>query len=307
MKKGELYVVERSSSMSAMIVAVVVSLVVAGIGGYLVGAGMNRPDTSAVATVNGEKITRSELHNQLVDLYGKQTLNQMITSRLVAQEAAKAGVTVTEAELEAELEEIKEEVGGDYYFEYLLAQQGLTEDLFKRIYLLDQMLAIKILSKDVTVTEEQMQEYFNANKAEFDERKATARHILVETEEEARAIKAELEGGADFAELARERSIEQAAKETGGDLGTFGRGEMVAEFDEAVFSMQKGQISDPVQTEHGWHIIELLDMEGEPPVYENVKEKVRQALVEQEASSRIATWIADVRAKAEIHNSLTGE
>lgn len=297
---------ERSNSMSAMIVAVVVSLAVAGIGGYLIGAGANRPDTSAVATVNGEKITRSELNNQLVDLYGEQTLNQMITSRLVAQEAAKAGVTVSDAELQAELDELKEQVGGAMYFDYLLAQQGMTEEQFKQIYLLDQIRAIKILSKDVTVTEEQMQEYFNSNTEEFDERQATARHILVETEEEARAIKAELEAGADFATLAKERSTEQAAQQTGGDLGTFGRGQMVAEFDEAVFSMQKGQISDPVKTEYGWHIIELLDMQGEPPVYENVKEKVRAALVEKEAASKISTWMADVRANAQIDNKLSG-
>jgi len=290
-----------------MIVAVVASLVVAGIGGYLIGAGTNRPDTSAVATVNGEKITRSELHSLLVDLYGQQTLNQMITSKLVAQEAKKAGVTVSDAELQAELDELKEEVGGAMYFDYLLAQQGITEEQFKQIYLLDQVLAIKVLSKDVTVTEEQMQEYFNSNMAEFDERQATARHILVDTLEEALAVKSELEAGADFAALAKERSTEQAAQQTGGDLGTFGRGAMVAEFDEAVFSMQPGQISDPVQTEYGWHIIELLDMQGEPPVYENVKEKVRLALVEQEAAGKISSWISDVRANAQIKNMLTGE
>lgn len=290
--------------MSAMIVAVVVSLAVAGIGGYLIGAGANRPDTSAVATVNGEKITRSELNNQLVDLYGEQTLNQMITSRLVAQEAAKAGVTVSDAELQAELDELKEQVGGAMYFDYLLAQQGMTEEQFKQIYLLDQIRAIKILSKDVTVTEEQMQEYFNSNTEEFDERQATARHILVETEEEARAIKAELEAGADFATLAKERSTEQAAQQTGGDLGTFGRGRMVTEFENAAFALSEGQISDPVKSNYGWHIIQVQKIEGEAPTFEAKKEEVRKEFIAEKVSEQIPEWLEELRANAEITNTL---
>ena len=86
-----------------------------------------------------------------------------------------------------------------------------------------------------------------------------ARHVLVEDEETALEVKKKLEGGADFAEVAKEFSIEPAAKESGGDLGWFKLGMMVPEFWEAAFNMELNKISEPVQTEHGFHIIEVTE------------------------------------------------
>lgn len=83
-------------------------------------------------------------------------------------------------------------------------------------------------------------------------------HILVKTEQEAKSISDQLSKGANFSKLAMEKSLCPSGKR-GGDLGTFGRGKMVREFENAAFSLQKGQVSQPVKTEFGWHIIKRLD------------------------------------------------
>ena len=87
--------------------------------------------------------------------------------------------------------------------------------------------------------------------------RATARHILVTTEDECAALKAQIEGGADFGELARKHSLCPSGKQGGGDLGEFGPGDMVPEFDTVVFSAEVGKTHGPVQTDFGWHLIEI--------------------------------------------------
>jgi peptidyl-prolyl cis-trans isomerase C len=91
-----------------------------------------------------------------------------------------------------------------------------------------------------------------------DEKEVRARHILVETEEEAKTILQEIKKGADFAELAKQKS-KDPSKVDGGDLGFFGRDQMVEEFTEAAFKLDKGQVSDPVKSEFGWHVIKVED------------------------------------------------
>lgn len=116
-----------------------------------------------------------------------------------------------------------------------------------------------------------------------------ASHILVETEEEAQALVTELEGDADFAALAREKSTGPSAS-AGGDLGWFGEGDMVGEFFDAVAALEPGEVSAPVQTEFGWHVIKLAETrEKQRPTLETVRpeleEKLRQAQVEAHVST----------------------
>lgn len=86
---------------------------------------------------------------------------------------------------------------------------------------------------------------------------ASARHILVSTQADCQKLKEEIAAGADFADLAKQHSSCPSGKQAGGDLGTFGPGQMVAEFDTVVFSAPIGEVSDPVQTQFGWHLIEV--------------------------------------------------
>jgi len=112
-----------------------------------------------------------------------------------------------------------------------------------------------------------------------------ARHILLDTQEEAIAVVAELEGGRDFAETAQERSTGPSGP-SGGDLGFFGRGRMVKEFEDAAFELEVGQVSVPVQTQFGWHIIKVEEMrQTPPPPFEQVAGQIQQQLMREQYDS----------------------
>jgi peptidyl-prolyl cis-trans isomerase C len=114
--------------------------------------------------------------------------------------------------------------------------------------------------------------YDEAVKQMANEQEVHARHILVPTEDEAKQIEAQLKGGADFAKLAKEKSKDPSGAENGGDLGWFTKDQMVPEFAEAAFKLDKGQISDPVHTQFGWHIIQVEDKRIKPtPSFDQVK------------------------------------
>jgi peptidyl-prolyl cis-trans isomerase C len=107
--------------------------------------------------------------------------------------------------------------------------------------------------------------YDDAVKQMGSEQEVHARHILVATEDEAKQIEAQLKGGADFAKLAKEKSKDPSGAQNGGDLGWFTKDQMVPEFAEAAFKLDKGQISDPVHTQFGWHVIQVVDKRIKPP------------------------------------------
>jgi len=111
------------------------------------------------------------------------------------------------------------------------------------------------------------------------EEQLRARHILLASLEDAQGVKAELDAGADFEDMAREKSTGPSGP-SGGDLGFFSRGQMVSEFEDAVFALEVGEVSDPVQTQFGWHIIKLEERrQSEPPPFEQVAAQVRQQLL----------------------------
>ena len=125
----------------------------------------------------------------------------------------------------------------------------------------------------------------------------SARHILVESKEQARDIFEKLAHGTDFAQLARERSKDPGSKDQGGALGFFGRGQMVPQFEEAAFRLKKGEVGEPFQTQFGWHIIKVDDRrQRSAPSFEAVKDRVRAAVMHQKAQQ----IVSDLRGKAQI-------
>ena len=117
--------------------------------------------------------------------------------------------------------------------------------------------------------------YDEAVKQMGNEQEVRARHILVPTEDEAKAVLAEVKKGTDFAELARQKSKDPGATAEGGDLGYFGKEQMVPEFAEVAFKLDKGQVSDPVKTQFGWHIIKVEDKRTKPvPEFDKVKDQI---------------------------------
>jgi peptidyl-prolyl cis-trans isomerase C len=129
------------------------------------------------------------------------------------------------------------------------------------------------------------------------EQEVRARHILVPTEEEAKAVLAEIKKGTDFAELAKQKSKDPGAAAEGGDLGYFGKAQMVPEFAEVAFKLNKGEVSDPVKTQFGWHIIKVEDKRNKPvPTFENVKDQI-ETFVARRAQ---ADYIAKLRLAAKV-------
>src|SRR5213078_3574381 len=125
-------------------------------------------------------------------------------------------------------------------------------------------------------TEEEMRKvYDEAMKQASSEEEVRARHILVETEDEAKAVVEQLKGGADFATVAKEKSKDPGSAQNGGDLDFMGKSELVPEFAEVAFKMYPGQVSNPVKTQFGWHIIKLEDKRTkQPPDFAKVKEQI---------------------------------
>jgi len=294
-------------STSTTIIAVLATLVVAGAGGFMIGQRYGEAhadlEGQVVATVNDTRITKQDLYDRLVPLYGSSAVQELIDEALVNQAAQAANVKVTKADVDARMAEIKERMGGEEQFQYILSLYGISEEAYRR----NQEMWLKaaaILGPQVSVTDEEIEQFFNENIAIYDKRQVHARHILVEDEETAREIKAQLDAGADFATLAKERSTEPAAATTGGDLGTFSRGDMVAEFSNVVFNLPVNEISEPFQSQYGWHVAQVLEITGEAPNFEALKETVRQDLVEEKVGDQLSDWLQGLREKARIKNTL---
>ncbi|KUJ78094.1 peptidylprolyl isomerase [Ruegeria marisrubri] len=223
---------------------------------------------TVVARVNGDEITlghvilaRASLPAQYQEIDDKQLydaiLDQLIDQSLLKQ--AQDGVVPKHVALALENEERS-----------LLAAETI-EDVLR-----------------ASLTEEALQAAYDAKYANgFDEDEYNASHILVETEEEAKAIKAELDNGADFAELAKEKSTGPSGP-NGGELGWFGKGMMVPEFEQAVIGLEKGQISEPVQTQFGWHVVILNDKRtAAAPELDEVRGELAQKIQQDAIQAKI--------------------
>jgi peptidyl-prolyl cis-trans isomerase C len=171
----------------------------------------------------------------------------------------------------------------------LLAQkQGLDKDPQVQRQMTraaDSALQNALLSRDVgpSVTEQKVKERYDATVANKPgEEEVHARHILVGSEDEAKKIIAQLKGGADFAQLAKEHSTDPGAAQ-GGDLGWFKKGDMLPEFSAAAFALQPGQITDtPVHTQYGWHVIKVEGRrQAPPPSFEQAREQLRQDMIQE--------------------------
>ena len=147
---------------------------------------------------------------------------------------------------------------------------------------------------DGAITEEEIVAAYETQTAGFEPtEEVNAAHILVATEEEALAIKADLDGGADFASLAREKSTGPSGP-GGGDLGWFGMGQMVPAFEAATISLEQGEISGPVQTQFGWHIIQLNDTRAtQAPSLEELRPEIMASLQREEIQNILNSATAD--------------
>lgn len=241
------------------------------------------PDPAMVlATVGGSDITLAELMlmvEQLPPQYQQAPLQmlyepllkQAIERRLVSQAALKDGIDQDE--------EVKRRLAS--------AQERLLHRAYLRSKVEPEMSDDKLRAR-----------YEKDVKAQDGEDEVRARHILLETREDADAVATELKGGADFAELAKSRSKGPSSSK-GGDLGFFKRGDMVPEFSEAAFALDVGSMSEPVQTQFGWHIIKVEERrQGEPPSFEQSVDALREATAKDVVNEVLKTLSGEVEIKA---------
>jgi foldase protein PrsA len=286
--------------------AVGVTLLVAGAGGFFAGARYSQgqlPESKAIATVNGDKITEQQLADKLIKQYGADAVSRMIDEKLVEQEAKKKNITVTQADVDAEIKKIKAQFSSEEQFQGALKQAGYTladleADQKFRIYL------TKLLEPTLDTSDATLKKYFDENLAQFDKREVNSRHILVATEAEAKAIKAQLDAGADFTKLAKEKSTDPSVATNGGEMGFNARGKMVPEYDNVVFNQAKGTISQPFQTQYGWHVAQTIDIKGEAPNFEKEKAAVKEAYVQSQLSTKAPEFLESLRKAAKITNTL---
>lgn len=258
-----------------------------------------------VASVNGTDITRDKLYDAMLEAGGTNTINSLIMYEVIDQEAKKANVTVSEADIDKEVDNIKKSSGGDEGFNQMLAQYNLTVEALRK-EMIPQVQLTKLLTPKVNVTDQEIKDFYEANKASMSTpEQVRASHILVKTKEEADAIEKELKGGADFAALAKEKSTDTGSKVNGGDLNFFGKGQMVPEFEEAAFKMKVGEVSEPVKSQFGYHIIKLTDKkEAVNPTLDDKKVEIKEQLTKQKISEMSNEYIQGLRDKAKITNTL---
>ncbi|WP_369900760.1 peptidylprolyl isomerase PrsA [Bacillus manliponensis] len=230
-----------------------------------------------VVTSKAGDITQEEFYNAMKENQaGQQMLKNMVMEKVFIN-----NYKVDDKEVDKKFEDTKKQIGDQ--FDMLLEQQGLTEKSFKNS-IRAQLAMEKAVSK--SITEKDLKAL---NKPEI-----KASHILVKDEETAKNIKAELDQGKSFEELAKEKSEDPGSAENGGDLGYFGPGKMVPEFEEAAYGLKKDEISAPVKTQNGYHIIKVTDIKEAKP-YEEAKDELKEQAIA--AKYQDAKFMEDLIAK----------
>jgi len=271
-----------------------------------------------------------------------QVAENLIRQTLLNQEAQKRRIRAPKAQVNAQFKEQynsflknnqltekqllellqRPEVRERFRIMFGLKQGTLSEfkqSLRKEIEAqLSQEVLKQVIAGEIAPTDQDLESYFEKNKSKYVKpEQIRASHILLKVaedapEEEVKAakekieqIKKELEAGADFAELAKKYSQDEGTAQQGGDLGYFERGRMVPEFEEAAFALQVGQISEPVRTKYGYHIIKLEDRkEGESKTLADVKDEVSQDFIREEKEKRFEDWLTNVKDKSVIEIKL---
>ena len=211
----------------------------------------------AVATVNGDPISQADFDAKLQSSpMARQVLQQMVQEKLIEQYAAKNNIVVTSADVAAKEDTIKANFPAGSW-DQMLKARGLTENDVQSA-VRTQIIIDRAVGKNVNVTEAQIDEFFNKNHAGFDTpAKVCARHILVPDLATAQKVEAALKSGQKFEAVAAQYSTDPGTKAKGGDLGCFGRGQMVPAFDQAAFALTPGEISPPVRSPYGYHVIQV--------------------------------------------------
>jgi peptidyl-prolyl cis-trans isomerase C len=275
-----------------------------------------------VVTFEGGDVTQGEL-DEFAEQSGVpkddpqyQATVQQIMPQLVSIEIAKAyaqehNITVSDKEVDQELAKLKEQVGdqarssgqdvsNQEAYEQALKQNNITEEQLRED--IRENLPVQEVQERVAgeaePSDEEIQNYYEKNKeAQFTTpEQRCVRHILFnkDQKEKAEDVKQQLENGGDFAKLAKENSQDPGSAAQGGDLGCLGKGETVPEFEQAAFGAERGEIVGPVQTEFGYHILQVTDVKSEQTrSLQEVESQIRAQLASEKQSEAFNKWIEE--------------
>jgi len=282
------------------------------------GVGILREDYEAAVeqtrqrfAAQGQQIPENEL-----ETFRTEILDQLVAEELLYQEAMSQNLDPQTEAVESQFDQMRSQFETDEEWQQALAENQTSEEELRgqieRNAVIQQLIATAVAEVE-PVSEAEIRTFYDDNAELFDQgSQIAARHILISTEEleseaeiadareRAEAIRDELRAGADFAELARERS-EGPSGPQGGELGTFGRGQMVAPFEEAAFALEVGEISDVVQTQFGFHVIEVTEkLESAVVPLEQVSQNIGQYLNQQRQAEALAAYVDELREEAEV-------
>jgi parvulin-like peptidyl-prolyl isomerase len=293
-----------------------------------------------VAVVNQEIITFSEIEKwsrpfqkeiqaedrlerrERIQEVFRKVLDRIIEEKLIEQEAKKSGIKVTSKEIDVAVEEVKQQNKiNQEELEKALATEGLTLEAFKKD-LEKRILRTKFVHSAVKVEqragEKELIEFFqkNVNQYWVNESYRPA-HILFLIQQEAtpeqirgirkksQKVLEKIKEGADFAKMAIEYSEDTSSRKEGGDLGYFKKGELLPTLEREAMKLQVGEVSDLIRTEVGFHILKLLDRKGgEPPPFEEIKEKVQADYYEKELEKAYQQFLGKLKEKSVIEIKL---
>jgi peptidyl-prolyl cis-trans isomerase C len=292
-----------------------------------------------VAIVNGTPIFQSDLDRGMEGVVQRRAhsgapmdeaqlktikmdvLNNLINRELLNQESKKEKIAVTDEQVNDKLSKIKQRFKGDAEFKEMLAKMKITEPQIKTQLKEDlaiQALIDKQVVEKITVTEKDAQAYYDAHPDAFKQpEQIRASHILVtvdpkadpakkeEAHKKIESIQEKLKAGGDFAALAKELS-DCPSKEKGGDLGYFGKGQMVKPFEDAALALKPGETSGIVETQFGYHIIKLTDIKPEGTMsFAEVKDQLTQYLKQEKVKTELDSYLAGLEKTAKIEKLIT--
>lgn len=287
-----------------------------------------------VATVDGKDVTAEEFNTEIqrviasglppeaISQFKDTIVEKLVERRLLDNAISNSDIEVTDAQIDAKLEEVREEFakassqsGQEVTLDQLTQQLGISRgelrDSISQSIAVEQMLEKRGIT---SVTDAEARAFYEDNAEAFDRPESvTASHILIKVDagadeatvaakkKEAEALSAKArQKDTDFATLAAEESEGPSAAD-GGKLGTFGRGQMVPEFEEAAFELKAGEVSAPVKTQFGWHVIKVdkKTPAGKVP-YEEVADRLKKKMKNDKLEQGIAELVAELREDAEI-------
>ena len=254
-----------------------------------------------VAAVNGQAITRADFDKKLESSpVGKQVLSQLVQQQLIDQYARDKKVEVSQAEIDKKENEVKAKMQPGQ-FDQILKQQSLTEQDVQNIFK-QQLVLEKAVASQVHVSDADIKSYFDKNRTLFDTpAQVRARHILVADQAKAKEVLAKLKAGGSWDALAKQYSTDPSSKDKGGELGFFGRGQMVPAFQDAAFGAQVNQIVGPVKSPFGYHVLQVEEKKAaQHATLASAHDKIQTQLMSQQQATAIPAFLATLKSGAKI-------